>query len=253
MVFVSIGLIVGIVMGLTGAGGALISIPLFLALLNASLKEATILSLTAVILSTFMNLIGQKNKPELKIVAPFVIFGAIGNYASLPLKRELSDLIIASLLLIIGLYSLWSIWSNKKEVKKRTGDNHLLKSSVIGLILGVITNLTGLGGGVLLIPILVNFYNKTYLEAIPTSLLTILSISSISFFSQIDGALTVLKLSDIFFIGLGSAGSFLVLKWALNKIEKNKIESIRKIVFTAVTFYSVTTVFLKSLGFSLWI
>ena len=253
MVFVCIGLIVGIVMGLTGAGGALISIPLFLALLNASLKEATILSLTAVILSTLINLIGQKYKPELRIVAPFVVFGAIGNYISLPLKREFSDIIIASLLLFIGLYSLWTIWGKREEVKKRTGNHHLLKSSIIGIFLGVITTLTGLGGGVLLIPILVNFYSKTYQEAIPTSLLTILLISSISFFSQIEGALNILKLSDFFFIGVGSSGSYLVLKWLLNKIEKNKIESIRKIVFTSVTFYSVTSVFLKSLGFNIWI
>ena len=51
-----IGVIVGLIMGLTGAGGALISIPLFLSLMNVSLKEATVLSLIAVMLGSLINL-----------------------------------------------------------------------------------------------------------------------------------------------------------------------------------------------------
>lgn len=240
-----IGLIVGIVMGLTGAGGALISIPLFLYLLNTTIKEATVLSLLAVILGTSVNLFGQTHKPDLKIVLPFVIFGAIANFATLPLKEMMADMWIAGLLVIIGGYSLWSIW-NPASVRMEVAKRSMVKTSLFGAGLGIVTTLTGLGGGVLLVPILKSFYGKSYIEALPTSLLTILLISGLSFLAQLDVGLKLINFTELGFIAAGAISSFFLLKTTLKMISKEKIEIIRKVLFSAVTIYSVSSVVIKS-------
>jgi len=44
MIYAFCGLIIGIVMGLTGAGGALVAIPLFMQFLALTLKDASVYS-----------------------------------------------------------------------------------------------------------------------------------------------------------------------------------------------------------------
>ncbi len=244
---VFIGLIVGIIMGMTGAGGALISIPLFLHLLGVTVKEATVLSLIAVILGTSVNLVGKKIKPDKKIVLPLVIFGTMANYASLPLKSMLPDMAIAALLFLIGVYSIWSVWfPNKKRAEKKASPG-LVKTALIGIGLGIITTLTGLGGGVLLVPILINFFSKNYEDALPTSLLTILLISFISFLTQIETGLQLISLLEIAKLATGAMAAFLVLNIVLKKLNKEKLDLARKLIFTAVTVFSVVSVILKSI------
>lgn len=242
-----IGLTVGIIMGLTGAGGALVSIPLFLYFLNASIKEATVLSLIAVIFGTLVNLFDQKHKIDRKVVALFVIFGALSNYLSLPLKKTLPDLAIAGLLFFIGLCSLWSVWQKKKVSHKESKTAGPVKSSIIGMGLGIVTTLTGLGGGVLLVPILMAFYGKSYEEALPSSLMTILLISTISFLFQFKTGMELITLNQLGLIGIGALTAFYVLKYALKQISSHKVENIRKIIFSLVTIYSIGSVLLKSL------
>ena len=48
---VLLGVIIGVVMGLTGAGGALVAIPLFMQFQGMSLKEASVFSLIAVVIA----------------------------------------------------------------------------------------------------------------------------------------------------------------------------------------------------------
>ena len=55
MNYLAIGSVIGLVMGLTGSGGALVAIPLFMYVLELGLKEASVLSLVAVRLASSFN------------------------------------------------------------------------------------------------------------------------------------------------------------------------------------------------------
>lgn len=246
MLHTFIGLIVGLIMGLTGAGGALVSIPLFLELLDMSLKQATILSLAAVVLGTITNLFDQKHPWDKKIVFNFVLFGSIANYASLPLKASIPNLVIALLLTIIAVFSIWSVWKKSKSAPHQTSSHSLLKLALFGMILGLITTLTGLGGGVLLIPILMRFFGKSYEESMPTSLATILFISATSFLLQWKKALSLITIKELAYLAAGALVAFFVLKFLLNLAPPKIKEMIRKIVFTGVAIYSISSVVLKS-------
>lgn len=247
MTFTFIGFIVGIVMGLTGAGGALISIPLFLSLLDTSLKEATVLSLLAVMMGTSVNLWGNLHKLDNKIVITFSVFGVAASFLASGWKNLLPEIMVAALLLMIAVYSLWSVWktSDSESTGKKTSLPLLIFT---GLFLGAVTTFTGLGGGVLLIPLLMRVFGKTYEEALPTSLASILFISLGSFLIQLDSVTGLFNLLDVTFMLLGSAGSYIGLKLILKKISQQKTLMLRKSVFTLVTVYAIGSVIAKTLG-----
>jgi uncharacterized protein len=242
-----IGLVVGFIMGLTGAGGALISIPLFINLLNTNIKVATVLSLIAVILGTSINLFKQHHKFDTKLVINFVIFGSIANLASLSFKAKLADSVIAFLLVIIVIYSNWAVWKKRIVQAQKVTYVSFTTTSFIGLGLGIVTMLTGLGGGVLLVPILMSVYRKNYEEAVPTSLLTILCISLMALLLQFKTSLSLIGATDLTLMALGTFTSFYLLQFLLKRLSVNQTTLIRKIAFTLVSIYSITIVILRSL------
>lgn len=242
-----IGLIVGIVMGLTGAGGALISIPLFMNLLNATLKEATILSLIAVLFGTSFNLAGSLSKVDWKIVIAFAVFGGISNFLAMELKGKTPDIVIAVSLSVVGLYSIVSIWQKKNDLNQKSKRSvNLVKLMLTGSFLGFITTLTGLGGGVILVPILIKFYGKSYNESLPTSLATIFLISLSSFLIQGKTGFELFSVSELGLIALGAVLSFMILRKGLTLFNPDKIVIVRQLVFTSVTIYSIVSVLHKS-------
>lgn len=248
MIYTSIGLIVGIVMGLTGAGGALISIPLFMHFLDTNLKEATVLSLVAVVFGTTINLLGQISKVNKKIAFTLSGAGAISNYLTLPLKSGTSDVVIAGLLTVIGIFSVSSVWGKKNNHLHDKEETHVFaKALIAGTFLGLITTLTGLGGGVILVPILIKVFGKKYAEALPTSLATILMISLTSFLFQSKTALGLISYYQLALIGGGAILSYFTLKLSLRKIKESRVLQMRKVVFTLVTVYSVLSVISKAM------
>lgn len=248
MEYAFIGLIVGLIMGLTGAGGALISIPLFISLTGASLKEATLLSLLAVLFGTSVSLYKQFSKVSWKIVTGFSMAGLVANYFSLPLKMITPDYIIAVILLFIGCFSIYSVWKKKKNYLATETSHLVFKVVLIGAFLGVLTTLTGLGGGVLLVPILLMFFGKSYEQALPTSLATIFIISLSSLVLQFESSGLILRSSDLIGIGIGAIISFLGLKLLLKHVHADKIEIIRRYTFTLVTVYAVVSVIVKTIS-----
>lgn len=248
MLYTIIGLIVGIIMGLTGAGGAMISIPLFINLLDTSLKEATVLSLVAVVLGTAVNLIGQFSKANKKIVIAFGLGGIVTNYTSLPLKVQTPEWLIAAILTIIGIYSIWSVWHKTAQENFHSKSSMVIpKALIAGSFVGLLTTLTGLGGGVILVPILINFFGNTYERALPTSLGTILLISLTSFIFQSKVAFELINGNQLSLMAAGALLAFFLLKNIIKRVAEKKILLSRKIVFTAVTIYSIISVIYKAM------
>lgn len=243
MEFLLIGSIVGLIMGLTGAGGAMISIPLFTTLLSLPLKEATVLSLVAVLVGTAPNLL----KSLLKVHWPSALIisaaGILANYFSTPLKALASDLIIALLLGLIGAFSIYNIWKKKSlENQNKKIRHELMKGIMIGIIVGLTTTLTGLGGGVLLMPLLMNVYGKSYEQAMPLSLASIFFISLSSLLFQLNSLPKALTSFEILMITLGAVFAFFVLEKIVKLLNETQINIIRKTTFTLLTVGAVTKI-----------
>src|SRR5690606_18569125 len=164
------------------------------------------------------------------------------------LKPLTPDLVVAGLLILIALYSLWSVWSVKEDSQSKMSNQSLvIKSSAAGVILGALTTLTGLGGGVIIVPILIKLFGRTYEEVLPTSLATVLVISLASFIFQSDVALELITYSQLFFLGTGALGAYLLLGLLMRSMDRSGTDRIRKIVFSIVTVFSAVSVASKAL------
>lgn len=245
MIFLFIGLTIGLMMGITGAGGAILSIPLFQIAKGMSLREATVLSLITVIFGTAVNLLPRIREVSWRIVLVFTASGAAANYLAHPFKKMMPEIVITSLLLLIGIYSIVSVLYPKAD-KEMTKDPHIIVITTIGMILGLVTTFTGLGGGVLLIPILLGVFGMTYEKAIPTSLASILFISLSSLVIQWKTASSLISGMEIIFIGVGATLAYLVLKKILSSLTDEKVAVLRKTIFITVTVVSLTIVIFKT-------
>lgn len=239
---IAIGAVIGFVMGLTGAGGALIAIPLFMQHNHMTLKEASVLSLLAVVIASFSNFIFQRKGAQISLALHFTAASAAGSFLALPFKKVLSDVVLATLLAVISLYALHSVWRpQKKEPLGDLAPVGLLVTVLLGLFLGVLTTLTGLGGGVLLLAVMLSVYKLPQAQAVATSLL-IVSLSSLaSFLIQGGGNLSLGW--NLLGLVAGILGASYLLKLLLTKPPEAYVQLLRKVVFTFVVVIALVKIF----------
>jgi uncharacterized membrane protein YfcA len=248
-----VGVIVGLVLGLTGAGGALIAIPLFIDHLGYTVAEATYASVLVVSVGALTNYLFGQDKADYKIVVGFWLFSLVGSYLTALIKKDISEYVVIGLILAITLFSLYKIWTNSKG-KERDGEakleveHYYIKIVIAGIILGSLTTITGLGGGVLIIPILISFFNFSYQKAIPTSLLMICIVSFFSFVMQSIHSTLEIKILDVLLLIVGVLFSVFVLKFVLKKLTGKQMIKVRQISFSLVAVYVLFSVGSKLLA-----
>lgn len=237
------GIIIGLVMGLTGSGGALVAIPLFIWFLDIGLKEATFVSLIAVIFASSLNYIPNRKKTSYKISVYMLMMSFVGSYIGAPLKLFLPVFFLGLLLTLISLYSLYNVWKPSRVDSLQTKSPKLILVLSSGFVLGLLTTLTGLGGGVLLMPLFVGPLGFNQEKAVATSLFIISFSSLASLLFQLNSAFSLPKKLDILLLVLGIVVSILILKKLVSSISLRKIILIRKIVFTLVVCLALTKIF----------
>lgn len=240
-----VGIVIGFVVGLTGAGGALVAIPIFMQFFSMSLKEASVYSLIAVVIASLSNFYYQRKNAHLALATSFVVSSGIGSFLSHPYKNSLPDVGIAFMLSLIALYSLVAVWTPQKpssENKKQSLNP--MQTIVLGLLLGVLTTFTGLGGGVLMLPVLLKVYRLPQPQAVATSLIIVGLSSSISFLIQIS-KVNSLNNIDMSLIGLilGILVTSYFLKILIAHISLKTADRLRKIVFTLVVVLALAKIF----------
>ena len=239
------GIIIGIVMGLTGAGGALISIPLFMQFLGHDLKEASLYSLLAVVVASLLNYLAQKSSTQYRTGIVIILSSAVGSFLSTPFKKELSTFWIALILSLVSLYALFSVWFPAKNVSPQKGDplKSFWFSLIIGLLLGALTTFTGLGGGVLMLPIFLNLYHLSSSQAVATSLFSVGLSSLSSLFIQINQGMRFDITWELIYLLVGIILSALILKKISEKIKYSILERVRKIVFSLVVVVALAKIY----------
>jgi uncharacterized protein len=240
--YLFIGTIIGAVMGLTGSGGALVAIPLLL-LTGLSLKEASVISLVAVIMAAIINFVSQRKDANMKLSVMIMGSSLAGSFITIPLKAITPDLIISLLLALISIFSLWSIWTGSNKSYEQDQSYHWSLSVIVGFVLGGLTTLTGLGGGVLLMPIFKGIFKMPLNHAVATSLLTIAGASLISFSLQLAQGFALPDISLVALLVLGILGSSFLLKIILKAMPRERMDLVRKVVFSFVVMFALAKLF----------
>lgn len=247
----SIGIIVGLLLGITGAGGAIVAVPLFIYLAEASLRDATVLSLIAVMAGASLNWLVQKENTDYKIGVLLFVFSAIGSVFFRTVKAASPDWVIMTLFIGVGMGSLISVW--KKDVSKKgvdTGSTDtrkglILKGSIGGFALGGLVTMTGLGGGVVIMPYLKVAFSMPLPMATATSLLTTLLSSLFILGLQRDVVSPHLNPVPILALVIGSVVSALATRQLIKHVQQERLNLIRKFLITAVILMSVVSLLIK--------
>ena len=199
-------LLIGIVLGLTGGGGSILTVPILVYVLSVNPITSTAYSLFVVgstaLVGTIRN--AQKGMIEYKTAFVFAIpaFSAvfltrkfiipsipdvIFNFNDFVFTKDLSIMIFFAILMFSASISMIK---GRKEVKIKKDIVFNYPLIIIeGFVVGILTGLVGAGGGFLIIPALVLFANLPMKRAVATSLLIIAVKSLIGFlgdFGNID-------------------------------------------------------------------
>jgi uncharacterized membrane protein YfcA len=168
------GAFIGSVLGFVGAGGAMVSVPIFVYLLNFSPASATTASLAVVGAAAIAGI-----KPKIKsrdvLLKEGVIIWFLGlatniGFGILVLKIPDDVILIGfSLVLLVAAYSMLRP-SKSDLVEKKMPWWALI---ILSLFIGSLSGLFGIGGGFLAIPVLVLFFNTSPSKAAGTSLFII--------------------------------------------------------------------------------
>ncbi len=184
----------GITLGLVGAGGSILTIPILVYLLNVPIILATSYSLVVVGSTAFMGLLRYRHhilfKNALLLLMPsisgvftarhFMIPALPHTIGSLPIDKAL----VILLLIFMSFAGYFMIKDSPIYSQNNRPKNQNIKVILIGLALGIVIGLLGAGGGFLIIPTLVLLMGFSMQEAVPTSLFIITVNSLIGFASD---------------------------------------------------------------------
>lgn len=181
LLLVLVGVIGGVFSGALGVGGGIVMVPLLLVLLRFDQRRAAATSLAAIVLSSISGAATYTVAGHTDVIAGLLL-GAGGVAGTLIGTRLLKVLPIAvlrwgfiALLVVIALRMLLI-------VPDRGGDIEFGVATAIGLVasgvvMGVLAGMFGIGGGVLIVPLLVAVFGASDLLAKGTSLLAMIPIS----------------------------------------------------------------------------
>ncbi|MEY4482556.1 MAG: hypothetical protein RL693_8 [Verrucomicrobiota bacterium] len=151
--------LIGLTLGLTGAGGSIITLPVLVYAAGVSPQEAVGLSLFIVGSASFAGAWQRWRAGEVHLQAAltFMIAGAMGAAAGSQLTPLVAPAILMNLfaLLMLGIGIKMLLQKNDSPVM--APECQPLRCLLAGAAVGVLTGFIGVGGGFLLVPALAKF------------------------------------------------------------------------------------------------
>ncbi len=196
-------IIIGLVMGLIGGGGSILSVPVFAYLFKIDAVTATALSLFVVGITSSVGSVGyiRQKVVNFRTVLLFGLPSVLGilfsrrvvlphlppyiiNRWGITLTKEMFILVLFAVLMLISSIKMIKKY-DRQRIRKSEEINYTLLISQ-GLLVGIITGFIGAGGGFMIVPALVMLLGLSMKEAVSTSLVIISFNSLIGFVSSLD-------------------------------------------------------------------
>jgi len=179
---VLIGLVAGVLSGLFGVGGGIVMTPGIQVLLQTSPIVALATPLPVILPTAFTGAMTYRKAGEIdmRAVAWMVGPGIVGSIAG----AALTDVVNTHLLLVITAVLLaWQAADILRGARARvaTGEGPRFETTPsmylgIGLVAGFVSGLLGIGGGLIMVPLLVGWLGMPLKRALGTSLLAIVAL-----------------------------------------------------------------------------
>ncbi len=195
----------GLAMGLTGSGGAILILPILVYLFGLGALEATTYSLGLVGLVALLGAWNSYRAGDLRFSTaaifgfPSVVGVLFSRKVLLPAlpeslllfgqnySRDSFLLLVFAILMILAAFSMFrnaSPFASISKVEKNTSGYGILGLGFGGLLIGSVAGFVGSGGGFLMVPALIHFGKFEFKMAVGTSLTVIALQSLIGFLSH---------------------------------------------------------------------
>ncbi|MDI1360498.1 sulfite exporter TauE/SafE family protein [Methylotenera sp.] len=239
ILILGLGLFVGLVMGLTGAGGGIIALPLLVFLLNISIVDATPIALLAVACSASLGaIIGLHHQTvRYKAAVLMAIAGSLVSPLGVLVAHKIDNhYLLAMFALILIFVAYKTVKSQNSEIDTSLQDTLpcalnpqtgrfiwtsrcSISIMVSGAVAGFLSGLLGVGGGFVIVPALQRFTTLSIHAVIGTSLAVIALISTSVVVSSIYHLDMDWNMAIQF--ACGSMAGIVIGKALLTKIEVN--------------------------------
>jgi len=231
-----IGMIVGFLSGFFGIGGGTILVPMLLALGYDTKVAIGVAVVQMVFSSIYGSYLNKKNGSlDLSIVLYIGIGGFIGAMLSGGLAAYFSDTTLEIIFLLFATFALIRLFYKVKEHKEQKNVNKFLLF-FIGFCIGSVSMTIGVGGSILVVPILVGFLHVDLKKSISAGLFFVVFSSIAGFASHYANGHIDLKTGLI--IGVSS---LLGVYYGIYKKQKVNLVLQRKLI---VLFYVVIVSYL---------
>lgn len=192
---------IGIILGILGGGGSILSIPILVYLLHVDVVMASAYSLFIVGTTSLVGAIPKYKKHLVNLRTGF-FFGLPSIVTifctrkwivpSIPeIIHQSESFTLTKRFLILGIFSVLMILASISMIrgsKEISNDNHRFRVVLViieGIIIGFLTGLVGAGGGFLIIPALVLLTGLPFKTAVGTSLFIIAINSLVGFMGDV--------------------------------------------------------------------
>ncbi len=160
LLYVVCGLSAGLLGGYLGLGGGIVIVPFLTVIMGVDIKAAVPVSVSAIVVNSFSasNAYLRKGMVDLELVILLALFMVLGNIAGSSLSRIVPAEYMKLTLAILLVYAAISLLKNRKvEDRISFADNrqkYFLICTLLAFFTGTVSGLVGIGGGIILIPVL---------------------------------------------------------------------------------------------------
>lgn len=238
-----LGIIVGLLSGFFGIGGGTILIPILL-FLGYETKVAIGISVVQMVFSSVYGSYLNNKKGTLNV--PMIMFigigGSIGALLSGFITSSFNDEILEVIFLSFAIFALLRLFfKTKEDVVQKDLSKALL--FIIGFFLGAISMTIGVGGSIILVPILVGFLHVPLKQAISAGLFFVV-------FSSVAGLISHSLAEDVDYMSGVIIGSVSLLGVYAGIVFKDKVDEVlqkRLLVsfYVLVVIYLIKRIFLE--------
>lgn len=199
------GIFSGILLGLTGGGGAIVAVPVLVYGMQIPIKIATTMSLMVVGISALIGTLLRHKEVYWRNGFVFAIIGSISAPLGIKVAQIFSEpLLIGCFALLMLIIAIITFHKSLKSNNKESQSNNPLKVVKIipaATLAGFLTGLFGVGGGFIIVPALIILGGMANKPAVATSLFIISLLSIFSLGNKISIIELDFNLTAIFIMG----------------------------------------------------
>jgi uncharacterized membrane protein YfcA len=171
-----LGLVIGLVVGAVGGGGAILALPIFVYLLDEPVGPATTASLIVVAVAAAVGAgsLARRQRVCYDVAVGFAPPAALGAIVGTAAASTVSASLLLLLFVPVMLIASVSTWTRAGAPGSDDGrgcpEPGRAQLIAAGLAVGLLTGFFGVGGGFIIVPVLALWFGAGFRQAVATSL-----------------------------------------------------------------------------------